>query len=70
MVELPLRYAEAFERLGIEAPKESFFMVPPERKDADRPAIASETKLHFIRVNGLKLSTNIMAKAKPGCGNL
>jgi transitional endoplasmic reticulum ATPase len=53
MVELPLRYSEAFERLGIEAPKGVLLYGPPGTgKTLMARAIASETKLHFIRVNG------------------
>mgnify|MGYP001027956811 CR=1 FL=1 len=53
MVELPLRYAEAFERLGIEAPKGVLLYGPPGTgKTLIARAIASETKLHFIIVNG------------------
>jgi transitional endoplasmic reticulum ATPase len=53
MVELPLRYAEPFERLGIEAPKGVLLHGPPGTgKTLIARAIASETKLHFIRVNG------------------
>ncbi|MDP2970011.1 MAG: CDC48 family AAA ATPase [Deltaproteobacteria bacterium] len=53
MVELPLRYAEAFERLGIEAPKGVLLYGPPGTgKTLIARAIASETKLHFMRVNG------------------
>ena len=53
MVELPLRYAEAFEKLGIEAPKGVLLYGPPGTgKTLIARAIASETKLHFTRVNG------------------
>jgi transitional endoplasmic reticulum ATPase len=53
MVELPLRYAEVFERLGVEAPKGVLLYGPPGTgKTLIARAIASETKLHFIRVNG------------------
>ena len=53
MVELPLRYGEAFEKLGIEAPKGVLLYGPPGTgKTLIARAIASETKLHFIRVNG------------------
>jgi len=53
MVELPLRYGEAFERLGIEAPRGVLLYGPPGTgKTLIARAIASETKLHFIRVNG------------------
>jgi len=53
MVELPLRYADAFEKLGIEAPKGVLLYGPPGTgKTLIARAIASDTKLHFIRVNG------------------
>ena len=50
---MPLRYAEAFERLGIEAPKGVLLCGPPGTgKTLIARAVASETKLHFVRVNG------------------
>jgi len=53
MVELPLRYGEAFERLGIEAPKGVLLCGPPGTgKTLIARAVASETKLQFFRVNG------------------
>ena len=53
MVELPLHYAEVFERLGIEAPKGVLLYGPPGTgKTLIGRAIANETRLHFIRVNG------------------
>ncbi len=53
MVELPLRYAEAFDRLGIEAPKGVLLCGPPGTgKTLIARAVASETKLHFVRING------------------
>jgi len=53
MVELPLYHAEVFERLGIEAPKGVLLYGPPGTgKTLIARAIASEAKLHFIRVNG------------------
>lgn len=53
MVELPLRYADVFEKLGIEAPKGVLlYGSPGTGKTLIARAIASETKLHFIRVNG------------------
>ncbi len=53
MVELPLHYAEVFEKLGIEAPKGLLLYGPPGTgKTLIGKAIANETKLHFIRVNG------------------
>jgi transitional endoplasmic reticulum ATPase len=53
MVELPLRYGEVFEKLGVEAPKGVLLYGPPGTgKTLIARAIASETKLHFFRVNG------------------
>jgi transitional endoplasmic reticulum ATPase len=53
MVELPLRYGEVFEKLGIEAPKGVLLYGPPGTgKTLIARAIASETKLQFFRVNG------------------
>jgi transitional endoplasmic reticulum ATPase len=53
MVELPLRYAEVFERLGIEVPKGVLlYGSPGTGKTLIARAIANETKIHFIKVNG------------------
>jgi transitional endoplasmic reticulum ATPase len=53
MVELPLRYGDVFEKLGIEAPKGVLLYGPPGTgKTLIARAIASETNLHFMRVNG------------------
>jgi transitional endoplasmic reticulum ATPase len=53
MVELPLKYGDVFERLGIEAPKGVLLYGPPGTgKTLIARAIASESRLHFIRVNG------------------
>ncbi len=53
MVEIPLRYGEIFDRLGIQAPKGLLLYGPPGTgKTLIARAIASEAKLHFIRVNG------------------
>ncbi|MCL5022583.1 MAG: AAA family ATPase [Nitrospirae bacterium] len=53
MVELPLRHAEVFGKLGIEAPKGVLLYGPPGTgKTLIAKAIANETRLHFIRING------------------
>jgi transitional endoplasmic reticulum ATPase len=53
MVEFPLRYSEIFEKLGIEAPKGVLLYGPPGTgKTLIARAIASETKLHFFKING------------------
>jgi transitional endoplasmic reticulum ATPase len=53
MVELPLRYEELFTSLGIEAPKGVLLYGPPGTgKTLIARAIAAESKLHFIKING------------------
>ena len=53
MIELPLRYPEVFERLGIEAPKGVLLYGPPGTgKTLIARAVAYETNANFIPVNG------------------
>lgn len=53
MIELPLRYPEIFERLGIEPPKGVLLQGPPGcGKTLIARAVAHETSAHFIHVNG------------------
>ncbi|MEK6561469.1 MAG: CDC48 family AAA ATPase [Nitrospirota bacterium] len=53
MIELPLKYPEVFERLGIEAPKGVFLYGPPGTgKTLIARAIASETNTWFISISG------------------
>ena len=53
MIELPLRYPEVFERLGIEAPKGVLLYGPPGcGKTLMARAIAHETEAEFFSVNG------------------
>ncbi len=53
MVELPLKYPEVFERLGIEPPKGVFFYGPPGTgKTLIVRAVANETDAHFIHLSG------------------
>ena len=53
LVELPLRYGDVFEKLGVEAPKGVLLYGPPGTgKTLIARAIAGESGLHFIRING------------------
>ncbi|MDO8673303.1 MAG: AAA family ATPase, partial [Dehalococcoidia bacterium] len=53
MIELPLRYPEVFERLGIDAPKGVLLYGPPGcGKTLIARAVAFETAAHFIHVAG------------------
>lgn len=53
MIELPLKYPEVFERLGIDAPKGVLLHGPPGcGKTLIARAVANETNAHFISVAG------------------
>ncbi len=53
MVELPLRFPEVFERLGIQPPKGVFFYGPPGcGKTLIARAVANETDAYFISMSG------------------
>jgi len=53
MIELPLKYPEVFERLGIEAPKGVFLYGPPGTgKTLIARAVASETDAYFTSISG------------------
>lgn len=53
MIELPLRFPEVFERLGIDPPKGVLLHGPPGcGKTLIARAVAHETNAHFISVNG------------------
>jgi transitional endoplasmic reticulum ATPase len=53
MIELPLRFPEVFERLGIDPPRGVLLYGPPGcGKTLLARAVASETAAHFIHVNG------------------
>ena len=53
IVELPLRYPELFERLGIDAPKGVLLFGPPGcGKTLIARAVAHETEANFFAVNG------------------
>ncbi|MGE4587041.1 MAG: CDC48 family AAA ATPase [Mangrovibacterium sp.] len=53
MIELPLKYPEVFERLGINPPKGVFFYGPPGTgKTLIVRAVANETDAHFVSISG------------------
>ncbi len=53
MIELPLKYPELFERLGIDPPKGILLLGPPGTgKTLIARAVANETSAYFMHVNG------------------
>jgi transitional endoplasmic reticulum ATPase len=53
MIELPLKYPEVFNRLGIEAPKGVFLYGPPGTgKTLTARAVANETDAYFVSISG------------------
>ncbi len=53
MIELPLKYPEVFERLGINAPKGVFLYGPPGTgKTLIARAVANETEAYFTHISG------------------
>ena len=53
MIELPLKYPQVFEHLGIEAPKGVLLTGPPgSGKTLIAKAVAEETDAHFIHISG------------------
>ncbi|RMF89498.1 MAG: AAA family ATPase [Nitrospinota bacterium] len=53
MIELPLKYPQVFDRLGIGAPKGLLLHGPPGTgKTLIARAVANETEAHFIAING------------------
>jgi transitional endoplasmic reticulum ATPase len=53
MIELPLKYPEVFNRLGIEAPKGVFMYGPPGTgKTLTARAVSNETDAYFVSISG------------------
>jgi transitional endoplasmic reticulum ATPase len=68
MIELPLRYPEVFERLGIDPPKGVLLHGPPGcGKTLIARAVAQETSAHFVHINGPEIMAKYYGEAE---GNL
>jgi len=63
MVELPLKYSRIFERLGILAPKGVLLYGRQARAGTLLArAVAAESRVHFIHLNGPEIMRNFMAR--------
>ncbi|MGC8652349.1 MAG: CDC48 family AAA ATPase [Candidatus Micrarchaeia archaeon] len=65
MVELPIRYPELFERLGIEPPKGVLLYGPPGTgKTLLAKAVANESDAHFIDISGPELVSKFVGESE------
>lgn len=65
MVELPMRYPELFERLGVEPPKGVLLYGPPGTgKTLLAKAVANETESHFIDVSGPEIMSKFYGESE------
>ncbi|MEM3866705.1 MAG: AAA family ATPase, partial [Candidatus Bathyarchaeia archaeon] len=65
MVELPLRYPELFEKLGIEPPKGVLLYGPPGTgKTLIAKAVANETDAHFIDISGPEIMSKFYGESE------
>lgn len=65
MVELPLRHPVLFEKLGIDPPKGVLLHGPPGvGKTLIARAVASETKAHFITINGPEIMSKYYGESE------
>jgi transitional endoplasmic reticulum ATPase len=65
MVELPMRFPQLFERLGIEPPKGVLiYGSPGTGKTLLAKAVANETESHFITINGPEIVSKFVGEAE------
>ena len=65
LVELPLKYPEIFERLGIEPPKGVLLYGPPGTgKTLLAKAVANESGAHFIAINGPEIVSKYVGESE------
>jgi len=65
LVELPLKYPEIFERLGIEPPKGILLYGPPGTgKTLLAKAVANESGAHFIAINGPEIVSKFVGESE------
>src|SRR5438552_7551760 len=65
MVELPMRYPELFEKLGVEAPKGVLLYGPPGTgKTLLAKAVANESNAHFISISGPEIMSKFYGESE------
>ncbi|MBU4479353.1 MAG: CDC48 family AAA ATPase [Candidatus Omnitrophica bacterium] len=65
MIELPLRYPQVFERLGINAPKGVLFFGPPGTgKTLIARAVANETDAYFTSISGPEIMSKFYGESE------
>jgi len=65
MIELPLRYPQLFEKLGVEPPKGILLHGPPGTgKTLIAKAVADETAAHFITLNGPEIMSKFYGESE------
>ena len=66
VIEMPLRFPEVWDRLGIDPPRGVLLYGPPGcGKTLIARAVASETSAHFVHINGPESSTSSTGRARP-----
>ena len=71
MIELPLRYPELFERLGIEPPKGVLLYGPPGTGTTMiARAVADETSAYFVHVNGPEIIDKMYGQSEAQLRNI
>jgi transitional endoplasmic reticulum ATPase len=71
IIELPLKYPEVFAHLGIEAPKGVLLYGPPGTgKTLIARAVAHESNVHFIHVNGPEIINKLYGASEAQLRNL
>jgi len=65
MIELPIKYPELFQKLGISPPKGVLLYGPPGTgKTLLARAVANETQAHFIHINGPAIMSKFVGEAE------
>jgi len=71
MIELPLKYPQVFERLGIDAPKGVFLYGPPGTgKTLIARAVANETDAYFTHISGPEIMGKFYGESEARLRNL